>query len=458
MNPADIFKNAIMGTAQSTLAPGFSSLFNLGKSVAGAFAPPKQQYLGTMQPAAPAPAAAPQAAKTSSVGSNPAATTPKEAYVNSQVSTPTSNVNSNFSSQTPGSMGGSASTPPGNLTPTQASYHDAFNQYLQSLQPTSAETGAEKTLSELQLQAKRDNEKALGMGETLGFAAGEAQRVARNNQFGIEAASNALNSLTGARTARTNQTKARLDYEKSLMPDPSKQYTELSPGATLYDTQSRKALYTAPTTAGLNVGVGGGSGSGLADQVIANPALYKGLTPTMKGQVLRDLASKGYDTSSLTVPDLNAEQRQKIDDYDTLEREAQYASQLLSEGLNTGPIAGNVGAVQSTLGFNEPFTRYNSAISNLSSILLRARSGAAVTPQEYERIKGFIPRTTDDETTAQAKIVRFFEELQAAKSNYITRVTQTPQQIIQSDVPQSLNGGAADEDAEYQAYLQAIGQ
>lgn len=104
-------------------------------------------------------------------------------------------------------------------TDPQASYRAAFDSYMATLNPSAAETAASKNLADLTLQAKKDQEEALNRGETQGFASGEAARVNHNNSFGIDAASNALDSFTANRTAQTGAQKARLDFEKSLLDD-----------------------------------------------------------------------------------------------------------------------------------------------------------------------------------------------------------------------------------------------
>lgn len=96
-------------------------------------------------------------------------------------------------------------------------YRSAFESYLSSLQPSSAETEASKYLADLSLQSRKDYEKALESGETLGFATGEAARVNRNNSFGIEAAANTLNALTSSREAMTEAQKARLGFEENAL-------------------------------------------------------------------------------------------------------------------------------------------------------------------------------------------------------------------------------------------------
>jgi len=173
-----------------------------------------------------------------------------------------------------------------------------------------------------------------------------------------------------------------------------------------------------------------GGGSNITQAVISNPALFSTLTPTLKGQVIREMQALGVDTTPLTIPQLNNAQREQIDSFDTLKREAQLAKTYLDSGLNTGIVASNVAKGSAALGGAKEFTQYRSSLDNLGSILIKARSGAAVTPQEFERIKGFIPGVNDDEKTATTKINRFFSELEAAQQNYIKRATQTSQQIV----------------------------
>ena len=191
----------------------------------------------------------------------------------------------------------------------------------------------------------------------------------------------------------------------------------------LTKAQTKKAIAEA------NKSVASGQLSATSNAVIANPAVYSTLTPTQKGVVAAELTASGYDTTALTIPKLTGEQTQKLDDYDTLEREAKSAQSILEGGLKTGLLDTPYQKGKQLFGKGKEYTLYNSSISNLSSILLRARSGAAVTPQEYDRIKGFIPEVTDDETTAQTKIKRFFEELELAKENYRKRITETPQKV-----------------------------
>lgn len=116
----------------------------------------------------------------------------------------------------------------------KAAYTAAYEAYIRSLMPSDSENTASKYLSDLVLQSKKDQEEALNRGETLGFASGEAARVNKNNQFAIDAASNAVNSFTSNRNAMSDAAKARVEFEKSLLGD-----TKDNAGFTLGSGQTR---------------------------------------------------------------------------------------------------------------------------------------------------------------------------------------------------------------------------
>lgn len=181
--------------------------------------------------------AGPVASNTGATSTNPTPSPAKTAYTNSLKSpTPVSNTPTPPVVPQNQPITGNTTTPSGatvNATtgatvstpPTQdTSYKDAYNAYIQSLQPNADVTKATQNLNDLNLQAQKDQETALDRGDTLGFATGEASRVAKNNSFGIDAATNTLNALTGEQTANTNANKARLDFQSSLQTN-EKPYT-----------------------------------------------------------------------------------------------------------------------------------------------------------------------------------------------------------------------------------------
>lgn len=207
--------------------------------------------------------------------------------------------------------------------------------------------------------------------------------------------------------------------------------------------QARDIAKVVASKTGSVGGVGTGNGKGvsaLAKQVLEAPELLSNFTPTERGKVITELVNAGYDVSSIAAPQINAAGREQIAQYDDLVRQGKQAETLLSEvGVNTGMIASRIRKTGAALGFAEDFTRYRSVIDNMGSALLKLRSGAAVTPQEFERLRGFIPAVNDDESTAQTKITEFYKELETAKQNYILRQTQTTQQIRQGA---GLTGGS----------------
>jgi len=98
-------------------------------------------------------------------------------------------------------------------------YKEAMDSYMASLAPSEELTRAKKSLSDLDIQTLRDEEEALNRGETLGFARGEAERTNRNNAIERMARAASVDALSGDYKARTEATKARLDYEKSMRPE-----------------------------------------------------------------------------------------------------------------------------------------------------------------------------------------------------------------------------------------------
>lgn len=229
---------------------------------------PKKNYLQTIS-ASPTPVnfgalnmVTPEQAKTNNTFGSAGATTTapspspaKSAYITSVASkpdplasyNPTSNPNYRLQTQGFGT-GAPGTTGTGNGAPQTdpvSSYRSAFDEYIKSLKPSDAEAAANDNLAALTLQAKKDQEEALNRGETLGFATGEAARVNKNNSFAIDAASNAVDSYTRSRTATSDAQKARLDYEKSLLP--STDGFTLGKDQVRYDANG-KQVATGPST------------------------------------------------------------------------------------------------------------------------------------------------------------------------------------------------------------------
>ncbi len=437
MNPSDIFKSSLFSTAANSLTGG---LYGVGKgiydTVSNGINQPKpalvpstspglssnalsSSYPGLTQISKPTP--------TLNAGGNSSATTPKDAYINSQngMTASTAPSNSTASPYNPnagqfGTGAGGATSATSPTTGASDPYRASFDAYLASLTPSDAENSASKYLSDLQLQSQKDAEKASNMGETTGFAAGETARVNHNNAFAIDAASNALNALTGKRTAQTAATKARLDFEQSLQPDNKLQ--EISPGASLYDPKTGKSVFTAPTTAGQN---GSGSGSALLSPTEAQ-ALGVPYGTTQAGAYGKTpqkplTESQGKDvTYAQRANDAN-----------------QYINELESTvaGYNPALFGGESAIEGNVIGnafVDKNIQSVRQAERNFVTAILRRESGASINASEFSTAeKQYFPRPGDSEQTlaqkAQARAAAINSFVTSAGSNaFPTGLSTTP--------------------------------
>jgi len=185
------------------------------------------------------------------------------------------------------------------------------------------------------------------------------------------------------------------------------------------------------------IGGGGGGGaaisgiegaSNLTKAVLANPALYKTFSQNDREQVAIELQQAGRSDilTALTLPNVSGENRFKLSSLEDVTRNVDNALAQLDAGLNLGPIATRFQQAKEKVGKGDPrFTAYNAAISLVSANILRALSGVAVNPQEYDRIKAQIPIASDQESTARRKMERLRGELNLARDNFLSRQTQT---------------------------------
>lgn len=85
----------------------------------------------------------------------------------------------------------------------------------------------------------------------------------------------------------------------------------------------------------------------------------------------------------------------------------------LAKGVNTGPISGLVGSGAQVFGkASDKFTELSTRIQSVNNIMLRLRSGQAVTEQEYKRFQKEFPTVNDPEAVFQRKAKTAFENLQ----------------------------------------------
>lgn len=257
--------------------------------------------------------------------------------------------------------------------------------------------------------------------------------------------------VTSADTA--NSAMAKIQASPSFIAEQAKKAAELEQTKAQTEASYASAA-SSRATAAKTAGGGSGSGSstglgydGLSTEAkyyFDNPSLLNGVTPTKQAAITKEFASNGVNFDAASLTKLGETQRAKIAEFDTLVSGSTDALSMLgydeqgnkiagAKGIDTGPYASRYQQAKQTVGMaSADFTRYNSLLSNMNSQILHARSGSAVTDQEFARIKGFIPLVTDDEKTAAGKITEFNKAMDEARANYITRSTQTTQQVMDS--------------------------
>lgn len=158
-------------------------------------------------------------------------TTEKDKYI-ADTASPTTN----YSQPSTPSYANAPATPDTPTTPsapTGPSAGDlAMEKYYQSLMPSAEQTAATEYYNDLFLKSQLANEKALGSGDTLGFAAGEAQRVGRNFDIKLGGAARNVEAQASLAANRSTAAKARYEYEQGKIDTKTEQ--------SRYDTQQEQ--------------------------------------------------------------------------------------------------------------------------------------------------------------------------------------------------------------------------
>lgn len=106
---------------------------------------------------------------------------------------------------------------PGTPTEPPSKIDVALESYLKDLAPSPELTTAKERLGEMKTQAALDYEKALEMGDTLGFARGEAGLTARQNAILRAGQAATVQAYTALDAQRGKISKARYEYEKGKL-------------------------------------------------------------------------------------------------------------------------------------------------------------------------------------------------------------------------------------------------
>lgn len=171
-------------------------------------------------------------------------------------------------------------TAPKDTNPVDA----AFAEYLTSLKPTLGQTNANSELRNLNESSALAQQKALNSGNTLGYAAGEAQRVGRN--FSIRRAAAAANVTAENSIASRLQSinKDRFSYvqNKALATSQRNKAFNLYPGERRfqYNTTTGKNDLIASVPAKISTKIP--RGTVISDALTASPSQMSQMTKTLE--------------------------------------------------------------------------------------------------------------------------------------------------------------------------------
>lgn len=146
---------------------------------------------------------------------------------------------------------------------------------------------------------------------------------------------------------------------------------------------------------------------------------------------------------------------------ETLIQSATDAFDLLPKGLNvTGPIKGRMTWLTEGMGWEDSkAVDFRQRLANISSQLLHARSGGAVTPQEFQRLEPFVPNKTDDEGVIRDKLAGLLRELKAINQARVDALGDAGYNVDRFNQragnapPAAAPGGGDDLDARAQALI-----
>tara|TARA_R110000782_G_C14806083_1_gene412321 strand:- start:1952 stop:2821 length:870 start_codon:yes stop_codon:yes gene_type:complete len=97
-------------------------------------------------------------------------------------------------------------------------------------------------------------------------------------------------------------------------------------------------------------------------------------------------------------------------------------------GMDLDRIKGNIGKPFGSQ-YSKDYKRLGSYIDQTQTFLTKAISGAQVSEQEAERIKGLIPQLSDSEVVFEAKAIALKEYLTDAQKNYGADITSAIENI-----------------------------
>lgn len=117
---------------------------------------------------------------------------------------------------------------------------------------------------------------------------------------------------------------------------------------------------------------------------------------------------------------LTATQLDTIAGYTNTVSSAQNALNLLSSGVQTGPVAGRLLQGAKLIGkADSGQLQLEQTLGKLKADFMKSLSGAAVSDQEVVRLSKFLPDITDQESVIESKLNSLISEINRSKQNYL---------------------------------------
>jgi hypothetical protein len=140
---------------------------------------------------------------------------------------------------------------------------------------------------------------------------------------------------------------------------------------------------------------------------------------------VKKAAATGREAAEIARTDkpLEGEAAKAVAELTTLQQMTDDVTDLFQPGY-TGQWEGRWGAVKQWAGnASQREVVFRRIVQDMKDQLLRARSGAAITQSEYERLSQIVPNVTDADETFQAKLLGFRRALDQAKQSRLDTAT-----------------------------------
>lgn len=194
---------------------------------------------------------------------NPAATAPKDNYIDQTLAS-----NQSYASSNPNIFGGGSTTGNANSTPESttpppppdpySAYKMAAESYINSLAPSAGTTSAKQKYSDYVSSANLgiSNLEGQGRGIPLGLVRGQQEKLYNQSEIEAQRLQGDINIAQGSDQSSQAQQLAKMNFEQSLL-KPQSSPVSVAQGSSLVDPVTGKVLFNSPAKADNPTGIVG---------------------------------------------------------------------------------------------------------------------------------------------------------------------------------------------------------